>query len=151
MADTTESVPTAIAQGQTTAVAGDGQTLQVEPVEGAGDDAAQQPQAGIWNNWLLYAAVAMWVWWLLTRKKRTAQREAEKKAAERKNTLVKGDRLVTIGRMHGAVVAFTDDTVTIKPDNKSDFTMTFDRQAIYRILPRPGEEEENADGGAAKK
>ena len=134
-----QEAPTAvITQGQTTSVGENAQATVEQPVEGA---AEQAPQSSIWNNWLIYAAIGMWVWWLLTNKKRKAQKAQEKKEQERRNNLQKGDRLVTIGRMHGSVVAFTDDTVTIKPDGKSDFTMTFDRQAIYKRLPRSGEEE----------
>ncbi|MDR1611950.1 MAG: preprotein translocase subunit YajC [Planctomycetota bacterium] len=147
MADNSEAVPAVITQGQTTSVAEGAQPVQAEPAEDRAEQ-AEQPASGIWNNWLLYAAIGMWVWWLLTNKKRKAQRQAEQKEKERKNTLLKGDRLVTIGRLHGTVVAFTDDTVTVKPDAKSDLTLTFDRQAIFRILPRPGEEREAGADGA---
>lgn len=138
---------TAITQGQTTAVGENTAATVQEPVEGP---PPAQPQSSIWNNWLIYAAIGMWVWWLLTNKKRKAQKQQEKKEKERRDNLERGDRLVTIGRMHGEVVAFTDDTVTIKPDRKSELTMTFDRQAILRILPRPGEEEEEAKEKGAK-
>lgn len=147
MADNTEAPSAVISQGQTTSVGENAEATVVEPVEGMTQEAA--PQQSIWSNWLLYAAVGMWVWWLLTNKKRKTQRASEKKEQERRNSLVKGDRIVTIGRMHGTVVAFTDDTVTLKPDAKSDYTMTFDRQAIMRVQPRAGEEEEAAE--AAKK
>ena len=131
-----------ITQGQTTTV---GQDVTASVVEPVGDQpaAAEAPQGGgIFDNWLIYAAIGMWVWWLLTNKKRKAAKQNAKAEQERRNSLEKGDRLVTIGRMHGTVVAYTDDTVTIKPDSHSDMTMTFDRQAIFRILPRPGEEED---------
>ena len=87
----------------------------------------------------------MWGWWLFTNKKRKAQREEEKKEKERRENIRKGDRLVTIGRLHGVVSGLTDDTVIIKPDSKSDVTLTFDRQAIHRVMPRPGEEEGKED------
>jgi preprotein translocase YajC subunit len=137
-----------ITQGQTTAVGADTQTEQ--PVL-EGQVAEEQPQSSIWDNWLLWIVVAMWVWFLFGNKKRKAQREQEKKDRERRNALEKGDRVVTIGRMHGKVVAFTEKTVTIKPDDKSEYSMTFDREALLRVLPRPGEEpEEAAADGAAQ-
>ena len=146
MAEANEAPSAVITQGQTTAVGSNTEAgvEELSPMDGQ----AAEPQASIWNNWLLYAAVGMWVWWLLTNRKRKAQRAQEKKEKERRETLIKGDKLVTIGRMHGTVVAFTDDTVTVRPDAKSDFTMTFDKQAIYRVLPRAVEGEEAA---AAKK
>lgn len=142
MAEANEAPSAVITQGQTTSVGANTEAVveELSPIDGQ----AAEPQSSIWNNWLLYAAVGMWVWWLLTNRKRKAQRAQEKKEKERRETLLKGDKLVTIGRMHGTVVAFTDDTVTLRPDGKSDFTMTFDKQAIYRVLPRAGEEEEAA-------
>ena len=130
-----------ITQGQTTAVGQDATASVVEPI-GEQPAAAEAQGGGIFDNWLIYAAIGMWVWWLFTNKKRKAAKKQEKVERDRRSTLEKGDRLVTIGRMHGTVVAYTDDTVTIKPDSHSDMTMTFDRQAIFRILPRPGEEED---------
>ena len=38
----------------------------------------------------------------------------------------------------------TEETVTIKPDDKANATLTFDRIAIHKILPRGGD---SADGG----
>lgn len=129
-----------ITQGQTTSVGENTQTVQEVQPEGAVAEETRQPS--IWDNWLLYAVAALWIWYLFGNKKRKNAKAAEKKERERRDTLQKGDNIVTIGRMHGKVVAFTDQSVTIKPDPKAEYTMTFDRQAIYRVLPRPGEEPE---------
>lgn len=138
-----QSAPT-IAQGQTTSVAEGGtQALEEQPTEPA-QGATAERQSSLWDNWLLYAVIGLWVWYLFGNKKRRLAKANEKKEQERRNNLQKGDKIVTIGRMHGEVVAFTDDSVTLKPDNKSDYTMTFERGAILRVLPRPGEEEEAA-------
>lgn len=133
----TSAVPV-IAPGQTTSPGVGAQAVQEQPAAPA-EEAA--PAAKIWDNWLLYAVAALWLWYLFGNKKRRAAKAAEKKERERRDALQKNDQIVTIGRMHGTVVAFTDATVTIKPDVKADYTMTFDRQAIYRVLPRAGEEE----------
>ena len=144
MADTTSSEPAyvpEITQGQTTSVADGSETVQEQPaLEG---EAQRAPS--IFDNWLLWAVAALWIWYLFGNKKRRAAKAQEKKERERRNALQKGDNIVTIGRVHGTVVAFTDETVTIKPDPKSDYNLTFDRQAIFRVLPRPGEEDETAD------
>lgn len=128
-----------------------GQNLQAMEEQPASEEAVQEKTSSIWDNWLLYAVAALWIWYLFGNKKRKAAKAAEKKEAERRNMLQKGDMIVTIGRMHGMVVAFTDTTVTIKPDPRAEYTMTFDRQGIYRVLPRPGEEEEAAAAAEAKK
>lgn len=128
-----------ISQGSATTSVGENTTAVVEqPAAEPAAGADQQP--GIFNNWMLYAVAGLWIWWLFGSKKRRQAKAQEKKEQERRNTLQKGDMIVTIGRMHGVVTAFTDATVTIRPDPKSDYTMTFDRQAIYRVMPRPGEE-----------
>lgn len=129
-----------ITQGQTTAVAENAQAVQEQP-QAQQQPAAEEPQP-FWNNILLYAVIGMWLWWFLGRKKRRAAKDQEKKEQERRNSLQKGDKVVTIGRMHGTVVAYTDDTVTIKPDPRSDYTMTFERVAIAKVMPRQGEDEE---------
>lgn len=131
----------AITQGQTTAV---GENTQAEQQVLEGEAVAEEQSQGLFggNNFIIWLLAAAWLWFIFGNKKRRAQRAQAKKDNERRRDLVKGDNVVTIGRMHGSVVAFTDTTITIRPDNKSDYTMTFDRQAIYRVLPRPGEEEE---------
>ena len=145
MAESTESASAAptISQGETTSVAEGAQTSQ----EVTGEAAAAERAPSIFDNWLLWAVAALWIWYLFGNKKRKAAKAQEKKERERRESLVKGDNIVTIGRIHGEVIAYTDATVTIKPDPKADYTMVLDRQAIFRVLPRPGEEEEdNADG-----
>lgn len=139
-----------ISQGQTTSVAEGGtQAVEEQPVTPA---TTEEPKpTSLWDSWLLYAVIALWVWYLFGNKKRRQQKANEKKEQERRNSLQKGDQIITIGRMHGTVVAFTDDSVTVKPDAKSDYTMTFERAAILRVLPRPGEEEEEAAKAEQKK
>lgn len=129
-----------ITQGQTTSVGENTQATEEQPYsEGA---AEEQPQPGIFDNWLFYVVIALWVWYIFGNKKRRQAKANEKKEQERRNSLQKGDSIVTIGRMHGLVVAYTDTTVTVKPDPRADYTMTFDRNAIARVMPRDDEEEE---------
>ncbi len=146
MAESTSDAPV-ITQGQTTSAANGAHATEIEPVV---TDAVQEPAPSIWSNWLLWAVIAMWIWFLFGNKKRRQAKAQEKQERARREALVKGDKLITIGRMHGTVVGLTDTTVTVKPDPKSDYTMTFDRQAIFRVLPRPGEEDPAATDAAAK-
>ncbi len=132
-----------ITQGETTSAGENAHAVQeAAPLEG---EVTETRTSSIFDNWLLWIVIAMWVWFLFGNKKRKAQRAQEKKEKERRESLQRGDKIVTIGRMHCTVVAFTEKTVTVRPDNKSEYAMTFDREAILRVLPRPGEE----DGAAA--
>lgn len=147
MADTTAGGQPAISQGQTTSAGADAHVGQDGgPVlEG---EATRQPT--IFDNWLLWAVAALWIWYLFGNKKRRQAKQQEKVERERRNTLQKGDNIITIGRVHGKIVSFTDKTVTIKVDPKSDYTLTFDREAIYRVMPRPGEEDPASQQADAK-
>lgn len=66
-------------------------------------------------------------------------RKRQQAEAEKLKSLAKGDRVLTIGRMHGTVVALTDETMTLKTDDKGANTLVFDRAALYKILSRPDE------------
>ena len=140
-----EAAAPAIVQGQTTAV---GENTEAVVVEGEIAPAAEEQS--MFSNPLLWIVAALWLWFLFGNKKRKAQKAGEKKERLRRETLQKGDEIVTIGRMHGTVVAFTEATVPTKPDLKADYSMTFDRAAIFRVLPRPGEETD-APADAGKK
>lgn len=136
MAEANNAEPV-VKQGQMTSVAEGAQATQEQPVEGAPE--AEQPN--LFSSWFIWVLIAIWGFWLWSSSKNRKKQKAEQ---ERTNDLQKGDQLITIGRMHGTVVSFTDTTVTIRPDEKQPFTMTFDRQAIFKRLPRAGEEEQTA-------
>lgn len=56
----------------------------------------------------------------------------QKKKQQTRNTMLnalqKGDKIVTIGGLHGTIVELTDDTVVIRVNDVTK--MTFDRNAI---------------------
>ena len=47
----------------------------------------------------------------------------------------KGDRVVTIGGIHGEVVSLSDESVIVNVDPKTDATLKLSRSAISRIVP----------------
>lgn len=59
------------------------------------------------------------------------QKNEQKKRANMLGALKKGDRVVTIGGMHGTITAFSDDTVTVKVAEKVE--IDFNRSAIGSI------------------
>ena len=114
----------------------DGQSLLVNGVERPSEPPPESP--GFFHP-LLLVVLGFWALWIWTSSRQKRRRKQEE---DRQKTLAKGDRVITIGRMHGVVVAFTDETVTLLTDAKNGAVMVFDRVAIYKILPRPGEEDE---------
>ena len=55
-------------------------------------------------------------------------------SGQRDDTLTIGDRIVTIGGLHGVVDAIGDDTVDIVVDADGDVVLRFKRSAIAEIV-----------------
>lgn len=110
------------------AVGGQLTTATEQPATGA----APERQQGSWlANPLVWGVVLMWVILFIIRRK--DNKKAQEAKEKLNNSLVRGARVVTIGRIHGEVVSVTDTTFTIKPDPKHDFTLTFEREAFMRL------------------
>jgi preprotein translocase subunit YajC len=60
------------------------------------------------------------------------QQKKQKKTSQMQNALGRGDKIVTIGGLHGVVDSIDERTVTIKCNGNTK--LTFDRQAIREIL-----------------
>jgi preprotein translocase subunit YajC len=116
---------------------GDGYTPIVgqEPLA---PDAQQPPQSPFGGMWMLVVIIGVWVLFLWTSRKNS--KKQQKKREEEINSLNKGAKVITIGRLHGTVVSTTDTTFTIRPDPAKDYTLTFDREALLRYEGDKGEE-----------
>ncbi|MDM5334639.1 preprotein translocase subunit YajC [Ureibacillus composti] len=68
------------------------------------------------------------MWFILIR---PAQKR-QKTTAQMQNNLKKGDRVVTIGGLHGEVDAIEDAAVYVLVDGKT--RLKFERQAIGRVI-----------------
>lgn len=68
------------------------------------------------------------MWFILIR---PAQKK-QKQTAQMQNSIKKGDRIVTIGGLHGEVDAIEDGAVYIIVDGKT--RLKFERQAIGRVI-----------------
>ncbi|MBM7606965.1 preprotein translocase subunit YajC [Lysinibacillus composti] len=68
------------------------------------------------------------MWFILIR---PAQKR-QKTTAQMQNNLKKGDRVVTIGGLHGEVDAIEDSAVYVLVDGKT--RLKFERQAIGRVI-----------------
>jgi len=67
-------------------------------------------------------------------------RPQQRKTRERNamlRALKKGDKVTTIGGLHGTIVELTDDTVVLKVNDVTK--LTFDRSAINTIAARASE------------
>ncbi len=67
------------------------------------------------------------------------QRKEQKKRTEMLESLKKDTKVVTIGGIHGTIVALNDDTVTLRVADKVE--MKFARSAINQVLTGKSEHE----------
>lgn len=104
-------------------------TSQEQPKGAEGE--APKPTFWQQNGFFIVLLAAVWLWFLYSMRKN--KRKAQSREDDM-NALTKGAKVITIGRMHGTVVKTTPETVTLKPDDKKDYTMTFDRQAIFKVI-----------------
>lgn len=59
------------------------------------------------------------------------QKKEQQKRADMLGNLKKGDRVVTIGGIHGTITGFSEDTVTIKVAEKVE--LDFNRAAVASV------------------
>ncbi|CAG9619469.1 preprotein translocase subunit YajC [Sutcliffiella rhizosphaerae] len=60
------------------------------------------------------------------------QQKRQKQVREMQTSLQKGDKVVTIGGLHGIVDALDEDKVVIKAGDGS--RLTYDRQAVREVI-----------------
>ena len=76
--------------------------------------------------WIIIMFAAMWFILIRPAQKR------QKATVQMQSSLKKGDKVVTIGGLHGEVDAIEDTIVYLKVDGNT--TVKFERQAIGRIV-----------------
>ena len=65
-------------------------------------------------------------------------RRDRQKQQQMMDSLKRDDKVVTIGGLHGTVIAVKDNEVVLKVDDNSDVKMKFTRSAIGTIVPKDG-------------
>jgi preprotein translocase subunit YajC len=98
--------------------------------------AAAPAQGGNWF-WQLSPFLLMFAvfYFLLIR----PQQKKQKTRVAMLNSLKKGDKVVTIGGLHGTIMEITDDIVVLKVNDASK--MTFDRSAVNSVTSSGTSEE----------
>ena len=106
------------------------------------DQAAEASGGGSFTPLLLIVLLFAVMYFLMIRPQQKRRREA----AQMQNALGPGDRIVTIGGLHGTVVAVADDVVTL--EIADGVHVDFARPAIARVVSQtstlaeaPAEEE----------
>ena len=92
---------------------------------------AQDAAAGggsIWGMILPFVLMFAVFYFLLIR----PQQKKQKSRSLMLNQLKKGDKVTTIGGMHGTIVEITDDTVVLRVNDT--MKITFERSAINNVV-----------------
>jgi preprotein translocase subunit YajC len=62
------------------------------------------------------------------------QRKQEKQRREMVAAIKRGDRVITIGGLHGEVVSVGEETVDLRPSKDADGVLTFNKGAISSVV-----------------
>lgn len=88
--------------------------------------APQQPGAGGGMSWIIIIAMFVIMWLFMIRPQRKQQKELEKF----RNSLKRGDKVVTAGGIYGTVDEIKDRSVLIKVDG--DVKLRVDKNSLVR-------------------
>ncbi|MGD1822935.1 MAG: preprotein translocase subunit YajC [Pleomorphochaeta sp.] len=77
------------------------------------------------------------------------QRKRDKEAKDMISSIAKGDKIVTIGGIHGTVVAVREQTVVIKVDDNA--RIEFSKSAISSVVAKKGASKASAKNKAKSK
>lgn len=103
--------------------------------------ALANPQAGGSQLGFMFFLIIMLVvyWVFLIRPQSKKRKELQQKLSN----LKKGDRVVTIGGVHGKIVSVKDKVVVLRVDDRAE--ITFDKNAISTVEAQGKEESAAAD------
>ena len=93
--------------------------------------AAAQPQGGGWTMWVMLALIFGVMWFFMIRPQRKQQKELQ----NFRDSLAKGDKVVTIGGIFGTIAEVKEDSVLMEVDNGVKIRVS--KQAIVKDFTDP--------------
>src|SRR5690606_19635364 len=91
--------------------------------------------SAFWAQLLPFILVLVVFWFLIIRPQQKRQKERNAML----QSLKKGDKVITIGGLHGTITDLTEDRVTLKVNDNT--RLVFERTAVNTVI-RPEEENE---------
>ena len=88
--------------------------------------APQAPQGNPWSMWIMLGAVFVIMWLFMIRPQRKQQKELQ----AFRDSLKKGDKVVTVGGIYGEIVEVNEKTALIRVDG--DVKLRVDKQGLVR-------------------
>ena len=99
-----------------------------------------QAAAGSQMGFMVFLVIMLVVYWVFLIRPQSKKR---KELAQKLSNLKKGDRVVTIGGVHGKVVSVKEKVVVLRVDDRAE--ITFDKNAISTVEAQGKEEPAAAD------
>ena len=93
--------------------------------------AAQQPAGSAWSMWIMLALIFVVMWFFMIRPQRKQQKELQ----NFRDSLKKGDKVVTIGGIYGTVDEIKEGTVLINVDK--DVKIRVSKNALVKDFTEP--------------
>ena len=88
--------------------------------------AAAGQQSGGWQMWIMLGLIVVVMWFFMIRPQRKQQKELQ----NFRDSLKKGDKVVTIGGIFGTVCEIKEDSVLIEVDNNVKIRVS--KQALVK-------------------
>ena len=92
---------------------------------------AAQPQGGGWSMWVMLALIFVVMWFFMIRPQRKQQKELQ----NFRDSLMKGDKVVTVGGIYGTVCEIKEGTVLIEVDNNVKIRVS--KNALVKDFTEP--------------
>ena len=96
--------------------------------------AAAGQQGGGWQMWIMLALIFGVMWFFMIRPQKKQQKELQKF----RDSLQKGDKVVTIGGIYGTVCEIKENTVLIEVDNNVKIRVS--KQALVKDFTDPSQQ-----------
>ena len=96
--------------------------------------AAQPAQGGGWTMWVMLILIFVIMWFFMIRPQRKQQKELQ----NFRDSLSKGDKVVTIGGIYGTVVEVKDESVLMEVDNGVKIRVS--KQALVKDFTDPSKQ-----------
>ena len=93
--------------------------------------AAASQQGGGWSMWIMLALIFVVMWFFMIRPQKKQQKELQ----NFRDSLKKGDKVVTIGGIYGTVAEIKEDSVLIEVD--SNVKIRVSKQALVKDFSDP--------------
>ena len=91
-------------------------------------------QGGGWSMWIMLAMIFVVMWLFMIRPQKKQQKELQKF----RDSLKKGDKVVTIGGIYGTVAEVKEDSVLVEVDNSVKIRVS--KQALVKDFTDPAQQ-----------